>query len=197
MVYFRLIIASFKYCQEKFLTKIFLGKVCKSIDWPCVSPVQSMFLGNKRNFGREILFQITIFLSEIHNLQAMLKCQDQHLMNSKWLGGIFSERTVRHWGSGKVTAIILHSSIINQSSFIHQSSTNHHSFFNHQPIIIHSSINQAYKGPLETSVRVGMIFFANLISGRMPPTLFWSKAPDKYWVQRVLGSSGSKGYTDP
>ena len=134
MVYFRLIIASFKYCQEKFLTKIFLGKVCKSIDWPCVSPVQSMFLGNKRNFGREILFQITIFLSEIHNLQAMLKCQDQHLMNSKWLGGIFSERTVRHWGSGKVTAIILHSSIINQSSFIFQSSTNHHSFINQSSI---------------------------------------------------------------
>ena len=73
----------------------------------------------------------------------------------------------------------------------------HPSFINHQPIIIHSSINQAYKWPLETSVWVGMIFFANLISGRMPPTLFWSKAPNKYWVQCALGSSGSKGHAEP
>ena len=91
MAYFCLTFASFKHCKEKFQQKSFLGESVKVLTGHVSALSNQGSLGIKETFAEKYFFK-----SRYYHLQAMLKCQDQHLMNSKWLGGIFSKRAVHH-----------------------------------------------------------------------------------------------------
>ena len=121
MVYFRLIIASFKYCQEKFKQKSFLGRSVKVLTGHVSALSNQCSLGIKETLAEKYFFKSPYSYLKFTICKQCWNVKINIWWILKWLGGIFSERTVHHWGSGKVTAIILHSSIINQSSFIHQS----------------------------------------------------------------------------
>ena len=162
MVYFRLIIASFKYCQEKFKQKSFLGRSVKVLTGHVSALSNQCSLGIKETLAEKYFFKSQYFYLKFTICK---QCWNVKI-NIWWIQNGLVEFSVKEQyvteGQGRLQL----------SSFIHQSSTNHHSFINQ------SSIQRAARNLCESRYDI------------FCKPYFWPNAPNPILVEgsrQVLG----------